>query len=681
MKFYKERKMSKKKTKKSSELRPAKQPTKLPLKKWHKILIAIFLFLAIPLGAVLAFEEMFEEKIYPGIKIGDLSLGGKTKGEALVALEKSTQFLSEEGLTFAYQGEKISLLPVMTAANDPDLSRTLFFIENKKTVAEAFTLGRDDKFLNNLKNQLNFLLHGKKINLKYQFNTNDIEKILKENFGSWEQPPENAKLQITSNADKEALVKVLPEKSGVVFDYKTAISAAFQNVSDLKNEPVFLNLISEEPKIKKTDALLTEDRTKNLADLCSATFGESKKTWTIAQNQLRDWLEFQMSADGVTVGFNKEKVEEYLTAIAEDINVAPQDAKFQVESGAVKEFKIHQGGKELDLDASYTAINNFILNLTEEKVSASCKKTQTADDVINLIVKITAPQIPIGSVNNLGIKELVGRGVSNFAGSPVNRRHNIKVGAAKLNGVLIAPGEEFSLNKTLGDISGATGYLPELVIKGNKTVPEFGGGLCQIATTMFRVALDAGAPIIERRAHTYRVVYYEPAGIDATIYSPSPDFKFLNDTPAYLLLQTKIEGDELTFELWGTSDGRKVNFEGQNATNNLEELKPKIFNITSPGPTKIVETEDLPPGEKKCTERAHAGADAEFSRAVTLASGEVRTDTWKSHYVPWPAVCLVGKAAAPSPEGESPPPAEGTLPASETPPETTLPATNTNTAF
>jgi vancomycin resistance protein YoaR len=268
-----------------------------------------------------------------------------------------------------------------------------------------------------------------------------------------------------------------------------------------------------------------------------------------------------------------------------------------------------------------------------------------------MIITIAAPQVPIGTINNLGIQELVGTGTSDFSGSPVNRRHNIKVGAAKLNGVLIAPGEEFSLNKTLGNIDGSTGYLPELVIKGDKTIPEYGGGLCQIGTTAFRVALDAGVPITERRPHSYRVVYYEPAGMDATIYSPSPDLKFINDTPAYLLLQTKIDGNDLTFELWGTPDGRKV-----------EMTTPKVYHFVSPGPTKIIETTDLAPGVKKCTERAHTGADAEFDRTITYNNGEIKTETWTSHYVPWSAVCLVGKTAAPA----TPAPETPTTPTSPT---------------
>jgi vancomycin resistance protein YoaR len=259
-----------------------------------------------------------------------------------------------------------------------------------------------------------------------------------------------------------------------------------------------------------------------------------------------------------------------------------------------------------------------------------------------LIVNLAEPKIKTETINNLGIKEKIGVGISNFSGSPANRRHNIAVGSAKLNGILLKPGEEFKLMPALGNISSAAGYLPELVIKDNKTTPELGGGLCQVGTTMFRAALSSGLPITERRPHKYRVSYYEPAGTDATIYDPRPDVRFVNDTANHVLIQTKITGNVVTFEFWGTHDGRKVVFEGNNKTEDLTQLKPKIFNITRPGPTKFIETDTLPPGVKKQTESAHNGADATFYRYITLPGAEEKKETWNSHYIAWQAVVLVG---------------------------------------
>jgi len=233
----------------------------------------------------------------------------------------------------------------------------------------------------------------------------------------------------------------------------------------------------------------------------------------------------------------------------------------------------------------------------------------------------------------LGISDVLGTGTSDFKGSPRNRIHNIKTGAEILNGLLIKPGEKFSLITALGEIDGEHGFKQELVIKQNRTIPEFGGGLCQIGTTVFRTAIDGGLPIVERRNHSYRVSYYEPAGTDATIYSPSPDLKFSNDTGAHILIQTKIQGTKLIFEFWGKDDGREIAY-----------TKPVIKNITNPPPPKYIKTTELPVGKKKKIETAHKGADAYFQYTVKYndENKEDINETFYSHYRPWAEVWMVG---------------------------------------
>ncbi|MBI3291172.1 VanW family protein, partial [Candidatus Falkowbacteria bacterium] len=301
-------------------------------------------------------------------------------------------------------------------------------------------------------------------------------------------------------------------------------------------------------------------------------------------------------------------------------NVATRDAKFKMDGDRVTEFQSSQDGKKLDLELSYKKINDRII-------------VGSPDD-IELAVEVDPAKVATADLNDLGIKELIGRGVSNFSGSPVNRRYNISVGADSLDGILIGPGEEFSLLEALGEIDGAHGYLQELVIKGDRTIPEYGGGLCQIGSTTFRAALWSGLPITARRNHSYRVVYYEPAGMDATIYDPAPDMKFLNDTGHHILFITKIEGDNLIFEFYGTPDGREVT---------IEPNPPAIYNITQPGPPRYIETEDLAPGEKKKVESSHAGADTYFKYTIKYPNGETKEQEFYSHYVPWREVWLVGK--------------------------------------
>ena len=267
---------------------------------------------------------------------------------------------------------------------------------------------------------------------------------------------------------------------------------------------------------------------------------------------------------------------------------------------------------------SWNAANNSFLNAT------------TTDLSFPLSVTVIPSNNPNDSVNDLGITELLAAGRSDFSGSPANRRHNIAIGSESLNGLLIAPGEEFSLVAALGDIDGETGYKEELVIKGNETIPEFGGGVVPGRHDHVPRDLKCRLPVTERRNHSYRVRYYEPAGTDATIYGPHPDYRFVNDTGNHILIQTRMEGDELVYEFWGTSDGRTV-----------EKTQPVVFNITEPPPTKYIETLDLPPGQIKCTEKAHRGADTAFDYSVTYPDGEVKDETFRSHYRAWQEVCLI----------------------------------------
>ncbi|MCX6744921.1 MAG: VanW family protein [Candidatus Parcubacteria bacterium] len=205
-----------------------------------------------------------------------------------------------------------------------------------------------------------------------------------------------------------------------------------------------------------------------------------------------------------------------------------------------------------------------------------------------------------------------------------------------MNGLIIPPGE-FSTVDAIGEVNAATGYFQEYVIKGDRTIPEYGGGLCQIGTTMFRVALYSGLPITERRPHSYIVSYYNPLGMDATIYGPHPDLRFNNDTGYNILLQIKIDGTELTFEFWGTSDGRKT-----------EITDPVLYNWTGIPADKLIENIKLKPGEKKKMETGRRGADSHFYRYITKADGVKAEEIFRSHYVAWPNIYEVG--VTPKPE-------------------------------
>lgn len=590
-----------------------------------KIAIIFFVISLLTLFAFWFFDKTYQNKIYPGLYLGKINLSGLSAEEARTVLNQKINSLGQNGVAFFYKEHRAVLLPTIASA-DAELAYTIINFNSAKTIEEALSYGRSDSLFLDLQNKLKAIIFGRAVNLVYSINETEVKKVLDDNFSQFEAPAEDARL-VFSGKEEAPIGKsftVAEERLGAVIDYLKAIEQLKINLTQLNDSNIELTTVADYPKIYKKEVFNLNNKINKILIPAPLTLKYKETEWLVGKNQLAGWLALKINPqasnydDKIVVGFNDEAVKKFLEEkVAPAINKKPAEAKFKIKDGKVSEFQNGEDGLELDAAGSLAQIENeFIAN-----------KKNTVGLAVNELKSLSQ----VEETNDFGIKEIIGTGASNFTGSPTNRRRNIKVGADTLNGLLIKPGEEFSLLKALGAIDAAAGYLPELVIKGNKTVPEFGGGLCQIGTTMFRAALASGLPITARRSHSYRVVYYEPAGTDATIYNPAPDLKFINDTGNYILIQARIEKDNLYFDFWGTGDGRVAT-----------QTKPVIYNIVKPGPTKIIKTADLPVDTKKCTEKAHNGADAYFDYKVTYADGRIEEKRFSSHYIPWQEVCLLG---------------------------------------
>lgn len=263
---------------------------------------------------------------------------------------------------------------------------------------------------------------------------------------------------------------------------------------------------------------------------------------------------------------NEKSAKKWLEDLALKINKKPKNGKIEFNRDEQKAVIISESKNGLDLDIN-ESLENFRQNLFETP-----KET-----VVKLTVKSVEPEINTNNIDKFGIVELIGKGESNFSGSPKNRIHNINVALERFQGYLLKPTEEFSFTTILGEVDEDHGYKEELVIKNNETIPEFGGGVCQVSTTMFRVALNSGLEITERHNHAYPVSYYNPQGTDATIYVPKPDLRFINDTGKHIFINTRIDGYKLIIEFYGTSDGRRVELDGPHITERTPDNKIKTI--------------------------------------------------------------------------------------------------------
>jgi vancomycin resistance protein YoaR len=550
-----------------------------------------------------------------GVAIASVDVSGRSSEEAKRILR---EHLSGIRLTFTADEA--------TAVVEAKAPLARFDVDG--AVDRAFALGKETGAVAAVSTRIRASLFGATIPLGHSLDKDGLRKELDKSFAGKTSPARDAKLVIKLAADGAPSVAVAKEREGVVFDLDQAVKDAEARLRSFSADPVAVRVIKERPLL---DAADVEPLVAGVAPaIARAPLSLTVKgaSWTLSKQLIADWITALPGgkAGRPVLGLDPEKAGKFLASRGADLTVAPKDAVFKMEGGRVVAFEPSTVGEALDVPASIAAVEKALF----------AERTAGA---LELPFTEIVPAVDTASSNPYGIREIIGIGETNFKGSPKNRRHNIKVGAAALDGILVMPGEEFSLLKALGNINAAAGYLEELVIKGNKTTPEFGGGLCQIGSTTFRAVLDSGLPVTERRNHSYRVPYYERdgdgkfigPGKDATIYDPAPDFKFINDTGNAILLRTAIKGDRLTFTFWGTGDGRVA-----------EQTAAKVSNVIPPPEKKMIETTELPPGEIKCTEKPHPGSDAVFTYTVTYPNGEIKKKDFFSRYRPWGEVCLVG---------------------------------------
>ncbi|HPV70689.1 MAG TPA: VanW family protein [Candidatus Magasanikbacteria bacterium] len=583
---------------------------------WVVVIIFACLFFVLA-GFFALLSQLPANVVARGVTVGQVDLGGLSKEQAERIVTKQIETMENHGVSFVYKNVSLNLASVNHSLTNPEISNVIFDYDSETTVQKALSMGRTGNRLNQIFSRLYLRLFGIKIEPTYSFVSEEALNFLRENLSTYETEFKNAALQVKNNSNLE--LSIQEESAGKSFNYQLALKELKNRLDNFDLSDISLKLEEAKPTITKAEA---EKKTGEVSEILSKgkiTFQSGDKNFIVEPGEWAQWLVLKKEKNKLVVAVDEDKLKNYLqTKVFSEIETDFEEAKFVIENGKVKEFKPGQSGKKINLIVVLKSVEEALLN--------------NGDRNIILVMETVDPELTLEKVNSFGVRELLGVGKTNFKGSSANRKKNIAAGAKILNGILIAPGEVFSTITRLKPIDETNGYVPELVIKGSKTVPEFGGGLCQVSTTLFRAVLSSGLPVLERAAHAYRVSYYEPpVGVDATIYDPSPDFRFINDTGNYILVQGRIEGTELIFEFWGTKDGRSV-----------KKTDPQVYNIKAPPEAKLIETLDLPVGQKKCTESAHAGADAIFNYTITYTDGTIKDQEFKSHYRPWGSVCYIG---------------------------------------
>lgn len=568
------------------------------------------------------------DHILPGVSVAGLNVGGMDRLAATELLQQRFDRMVDAGLDVELYNEIQHIDLRTNVATDPDLVYQLIDWDVNASVEQALQVGRTgNQVVDFFTPVYHFILAPVALEPDYVLTETRLASAIHDAFPNAESDGTPTDFVFVGTGDAMS-VTVTEAVEGAIIDTRQALDDLRLNAQDLTLETESLRLVERSAIISKTEAetLIPAAREAVLHAPYTLTFTPeygSVLKYPISANDLKIWLVPSKDAQGQPVlNLDAEAMQTFLGPIHAAIDIAPKDAKFVVEGNRVVEFSESHDGFLINDDKVLADLVN-VLGEESQELAISAERT--------------APNVPTGSANDLGIKEVLGVGYSSFAGSPSNRRANIRHGADKLNGLLVAPGETLSLLDNLRPFTVADGYLPELVIKGDKIIPEVGGGLCQIGTTTFRAGMNSGLDIVERRNHSLVVSYYnDPSngqpGTDATIYDPSPDLKIKNDTANYIMLVTEVNNttSELFFTFWGTSDGREGSY-----------TPPKVLSWTGYGATQETETTTLAPGVRKC-QAAHPGATTTFNYNIVMPDGTTKTREFFSSYRSLPTICLVG---------------------------------------
>jgi len=572
----------------------------------HPITVFLSLIIIFILGPFLFYNINFIGRIYPNIYIAGVNVGGKLPGDAAFLL--SQKITPPTGIALVSQTQSFSL-----KTEDIDLNYNF-----AESVNRVYNFTRTGNFFFDSFIRIKLLFGHENFGLTTNINDVKLADFISIVAG-----------QITVNP----IYPSIEDVGGVIQVNKGVVGSQIENAllgATVRRALAYADGSDINVPIQIIDPTLNPQQIDEAKTRGEKYLGKS----VLLKFESQD---FNYNEDDILQclnpagGYSDKALNDAILKIAGSINRDPQNSKFEFNGAKVTEFQPALDGISLDADKF-----KELFTLTLDNLAESADKSISFD----IPVIKTAPEISIDQVNNLGIQELIGRGSSTYFHSIPGRVFNINLAASRINGIVVKPGDTFSFNQTLGDVSKFTGYQEAYIISEGKTVLGDGGGVCQVSTTLFRAVLNTGLPIVERTAHAYRVGYYEqdsPPGLDATVYSPSPDLKFKNNTPGYILIEAKNDPKNysLVFELYGTNDGRVSS-----------TSKPIVSNITPALPTVYQDDPTLPAGTLKQTDFAAAGARVTFNYSVTRNGESIYQETFISNYQPWAAVYLRGTRPA-----------------------------------
>ena len=594
-------------------------PGQAALNPWFIRLPLLFISGGILLVLILVslvglFQLTYTDRITPGVWVGGIDVSGMTHDEAVTALSGRFTY----GETAAITLYDNSAVWEMTAGE----LGVAFDVE--ATVNQALAAGKATNPVTNLVDQLLIWFNGESVAPIIRYDQNIALANLESMAGSINREAQDATLTFNGSA-----VATTPGQSGRTVDVAATLAQLDNAIMSLSTSASIPLVIHETPpQVWNADEAVNQINAALSSPLelfADAPDGQRLGPWTATVDQIASLLSVELVDNRYQASVDIGAFELFLNELAPGLLALPRDGRF------------HFNDNTGQLEIIQPAVNGRTLNVAETLARLEQAIFRYDNRSVPMAFDYTLPRYHNGvTAAELGITQMVAEATTVYTGSTANRRHNIAHGASLFDGVIIGPGEEFSFNYLLGELSEETGFVESKVIVGERTVDGIGGGICQVSTTAFRAAFTGGFPIIERNQHAYRVGFYElnaPPGLDAAIWTPDRDMRFQNDTPYHLLVETSFypANNSLQFRFYSTNPGRSV-----------EIQQPIIKNHVPALEAAYEANNDLSPGQVLQVDWAAEGADVTVYRTIRDANGnELTSDYIYTHYLPWRAVYQV----------------------------------------
>ncbi len=574
-------------------------------------LAVLLLLLALPYGLSLAYAN----QAMPGVSVQGLPIAGQSAESISAALAARYDDFTRQPIILSFEGQTW----------EPTLDQLGVQFAPEQTTAAALALGHAGDPLTRLRDLWTLWREGVDLAPRLVIDQRRLQAYLASLAPNLERPPRDAALSIA--AGKIIGTPSQPGLQLLVDDTAHEIMLALQSLAP---QQVTLRTRLLAPAVGDAPLQAAENQARVLLS-SPLVLTHDERTWTWDQERLAELLSVEPVGNRLLVAVDPLRLGKAVERLAQLVDSGSAEPRLRFSDGTltiVQEGK--PGWRLLQPDAARVISETLNLN-------------QPITRTLALPVEEIKPRIDAANLDELGIKELIGEGKSSFVGSAQYRITNIKAGAVRMDGVLIAPNEEFSFNTQLGEVNAENGFVEGYAVIGNRTRLEWGGGVCQDSTTVFRAAFWAGLPITERHAHPFYISWYDRfafgaygdgAGLDAAIYTGVSDLKFVNDTGHWLLMHADVDevNQVLTVRLYGTKPNRTVTLEG-----------PYISNeVRAPSTPVYVDDPSRPAGTVYQSDVARSGRDIVVYRIITENGVEVRRDTFFTRFKPWPNVFVRG---------------------------------------